>query len=515
MTATLVGFLLSFFLSVILTYAVWFVATLMGWVDQPDRYRKRHPRPVPRLGGISIYLAFLLPIFLLHAVKPEHVFMERILDRSREVSGLLIGSLIALSLGLLDDFRPLRPATKFFFQICAALSAYVGGLAIHVISNPLGPPIELGIWSLPVTVFWFVACMNAVNLLDGLDGLAAGVCLFVSATLFLVSLNFLNVIGMVLMACLSGAILGFLLYNFYPAKIFLGDSGSMLLGFLIAGMSLIGTKRKAEAAIALTIPIIAMGLPILDTSLSIVRRWYKRLPISSPDRQHIHHVLLNMGYSHRRAVMVLYLVTVMFGCAALLVTLDRNEVTLMTLGTLFLITFVSIRVFGGLRLTDLFARLYTSQQERRTAGLLRWATDRAVQQMNDATTPAALWNICTEAFQELNLQSAEIEFAPGTLFPWSHLAWNRTPGSPCPQNREADDHWYARLILQHGDRQYGVLKVCQDLKQIPIVPEVPILLLLLRDALVAHLRRLSQSDVSANPSASAPPSAESRTSQNT
>jgi UDP-GlcNAc:undecaprenyl-phosphate GlcNAc-1-phosphate transferase len=492
MTASILGFVVAFLASVVLTYSVRYVAVLMGWLDRPDNFRKLHPRPVPRLGGVGIYFAFLLPIFLLYALRPEHVFMVRLQDSAPEVAGLLIGSVIALGMGVADDLRNLRPLTKLLFQVMAATAAYAGGLSIHDVSNPFGSPLPLGVWSLPVTVFWFVACMNAVNLMDGLDGLAAGVCLFVSATLFLVSLHFLNVIGMVLMACLSGAILGFLLFNFYPAKIFLGDSGSMILGYFIAGLSLIGTKRKAETAIALLIPIVAMGLPILDTSLSIVRRWYKRLPISTPDRQHVHHMLLTMGYSHRRAVLLLYALTVVFGAAAVLIALGRNEVTVLTLGTLFLITTVSIRVFGGLKLSDLFVRLYSSRQERRTAGMLRWIVDRAVQQMALAETAGGLWEACSEVFREMGMDHAELVFSPDVNVPWDKLAWQAGAKTASCVSSDGSDAWQMALTVRADNRPMAVLKVCQNVDQSPILPETPVLLLVLRDALAAHLSRLQQ-----------------------
>lgn len=489
MTASILGFIVAFLASVILTYGVRYTATLMGWLDRPDNFRKLHPRPIPRLGGVGVYFAFLLPIVLLYVLRPEHVFMIRLQDRAPEVMGLLIGSVIALGMGVADDLRDLRPVTKLLFQVLAAITAYIGGLAIRVITNPFGDPIQLGVWSLPITVFWFVGCMNAVNLMDGLDGLAAGVCLFVSATLFLVSLHFLNVIGMVLMACLSGAILGFLLFNFYPAKIFLGDSGSMILGYFIAGLSLIGTKRKAEAAIALMIPIVAMGLPILDTLLSIVRRWYKRLPISSPDRQHIHHMLLTMGYSHQRAVLLMYAITVVFGAAAILLALGRNEVTLLTLGTLFLITTVSIRVFGGLKVSDLFVRLYSRQQERRNAGMLRWVVDRVVQQMALAQTPGGLWDACSEVFREMDLDRAEFVFHPQANVPWDKLVWQAVEGPSCPR-AENPNVWQMSLTVEAAGQTWGILRVCQNVETASPPSEAPALLLVLRDALAANMVRL-------------------------
>lgn len=494
MTGSLAAFFFAFLLSVVLTNAVRLTASAFGWVDHPDHFRKLHKYPVPRLGGIGIYIAFLIPMAALYFASPNHPFMVQLQDRASAMAGMLIGSAIALGMGVADDFRNIRPATKLLFQIVAGAVAWKAGLSISIISNPFGAPIVLGWLSLPVTVFWFVACMNAVNLMDGLDGLAAGVCLFITVTLFLVSLHFLNVIGMILMACLSGAIFGFLLFNFHPAKIFLGDSGTMVLGFLIAALSLIGTTRKAETAIALLIPIVAMGLPILDTSLSIMRRWYKRLPISSPDRQHIHHVLLSMGYSQRRAVFVLYLATLVFGAAALLITIGRSEVTILVLGSLFLITFVCIRIFGGMKIEDLFARFTKAQDERRLAVAARVAVERAVQQMPRALSLGGLWDICTEALYEMGLDRAMLTVKRADSGTTETLAWkNDLGGSPGVSGPDAD-WWRGSLTIANEGRIYGRLEIAKDISgEIPI-PEVPTLTEVLRQALVIHLPRILAGD---------------------
>ena len=274
MTTCLAVFVVSFLLAAILTNGVRMSASTLGLVDKPDNFRKLHKRAVPRLGGIGIFLAFFIPLAFLYFFHRNPV-SDLLLYRPIQLAGLLGGSALALLVGLVDDLRDLRAGWKLLFQIIAASIAWATGLSIEAISNPFGGPLVLGLYSYPVTVLWFVICMNAVNLMDGLDGLAAGVCLFVSLTLFLVSLHFRNVLAMLLMSCFSGAVFGFLLFNFYPAKIFLGDSGSMLLGFLVGALSLIGSTRKAETAIALLIPVVALGVPIFDTSLTILRRWYK------------------------------------------------------------------------------------------------------------------------------------------------------------------------------------------------------------------------------------------------
>lgn len=490
MTGSLAAFFLAFFVSVILTNSVRMIASMLGWVDHPDQYRKIHQRPVPRLGGIGIYIAFLVPLILLYFIRPEHVFLVRLHDRTRALTGILIGATIALGMGVADDFRNLRPATKLLFQIAAGATAWFYGLSINVISNPFGTPIVLDWLSFPVTVFWFVACMNAVNLMDGLDGLAAGVCLFITVTLFLVSLHFLNVIGMILMACLSGAVFGFLLFNFYPARIFLGDSGTMVLGFLIAALSLIGTTRKAETAIALLIPIVAMGLPILDTSLSIIRRWYKRLPISSPDRQHIHHVLLSMGYSQRRAVLILYLTTIVFGAAALLITIGRSEVTILVLGSLFLITFVCIRVFGGMRLEDLFARFTRAQNERRSSVAARVAVERAVQQMNNVQSIDILWSTCTGALREMELDRATLAVHRGDPETVENYSWTNPPDEDTEGVKTPGDIWKASLALRYGEQAIGRFEIAKDVSGTAPIAEVPALTEILRQALTLHLGRI-------------------------
>ena len=490
MTGSLAVFFIAFLLSVVLTNGIRLLASRFGWVDQPDHFRKLHQHPVPRLGGIGIYAAFLVSIALLYVARPDHPFVVRLYERAGPLSGMLIGATVALGMGIVDDFRSIRPVTKLLFQLLAASIAWFYGLAITVISNPFGPPLVLGWLSFPVSVFWFVACMNAVNLMDGLDGLAAGVCLFITVTLFLVSLHFLNVIGMILMAALSGAVFGFLLFNFHPAKIFLGDSGTMVLGFLIAALSLIGTTRKAETAIALLIPIVAMGLPILDTSLSIVRRWYKRLPISSPDRQHIHHVLLSMGYSQRRAVLILYSAAVLFGGAALLITIGRSEVTILVLGSLFLITFVCIRIFGGMRIEDLFARFTKAQTERRSAVTARVAVERAVQQMRLAASIEDLWRICTDALRDMDLDRATLvirrDEAGGTKT-WS---WSNAETESAIAEEQNSDWWKGSLLITVEGAGCGRLEIAKDRSGEAPIAEVPALTEILREALNLQLKRL-------------------------
>ncbi len=503
MTTCLIAFLMAFMLSVILTNGVRMGALMLGWVDRPDFYRKIHRKAVPRLGGIGIFVAFFTPIVILYFFYHNQV-SDRLQYRSFELLGLLIGSTVAMGMGVADDLRRMSARWKLLFQIVAGTIAWITGLSIDIISNPFGPPLVLGVFSLPVTVFWFVGCMNAVNLMDGLDGLAAGICLFVSVTVFLVSLLFHNVIGMLLMAVLSGAILGFLIFNFYPARIFLGDSGSMLLGFLVGALSLIGSTRKAETAIALLIPMVALGLPIFDTSLTILRRWYNRFPLASPDRQHVHHVLVSMGYSQRRAVLTLYFTTILLGGAALLITLGRNEVTILVLGSLALIAFVCVRVLGGLRLEDLFDRLSDARTRKRSVAQTQTALDQSLRLMQQSVSIGGLWEACSSAFQNMGLDSATLRLRPEAGFTSEAMAWFSPRYKQTPDPEADTENWSAQLVVSGNRKEYGALTLYKSsLGKIPLA-ELSELADVLRQEIAQNLVRLAArsggpAEVSARP----------------
>ena len=490
MTTCIAVFLVSFLIAVIMTNGVRASAHALGLVDKPDNYRKVHRRAVPRLGGLGIFAAFFIPLAYLYFFHRNPV-ADLLHIRPGQLAGLLAGATLALLVGLVDDLRNLRAGRKLLFQIIAASIAWTMGLSIEVISNPFGSPLILGWYSFPVTVLWFVMCMNAVNLMDGLDGLAAGVCLFVSLTLFLVSLHFRNVLAMLLMSCFSGAVFGFLLFNFYPAKIFLGDSGSMLLGFLIGALSLIGSTRKAETAIALLIPVVALGVPIFDTSLTILRRWYKKFPIGSPDRQHIHHVLLSMGYSQPRAVLMLYMTTIVLGGAALLITVERSEVTILVLGSLALIAFVCVRVLGNVRLEDVVSRLTQAQNRKKTSTNARVSVERAIQQMRTALTAGGLWEACSEAFKDLGLAHATLKLARGPGSEPELMSWLNIDRAPAGGPGKQADSWSGSLSIRRNDRDYGVLEIGMAFSGTMPIAEVPEYTDLLRYEFAKNLDRLA------------------------
>ena len=495
MTTALAAFAVAFIAAILCTPVVRAAARRLGVVDKPDRFRKVHGREVPLLGGVAIYIAFATPIVAL-CLFYRNAVSDLLYAHPAELLTLMGGGAVALGLGVLDDVRDLPVRWKLLLQTVAACIAFAGGCSIKAISNPFGEPLVLGLWSFPVTLLWFLGCMNAVNLLDGLDGLAAGVCLFATITLFLVSVFFGNVMSMLLMACLSGAILGFLLFNFHPASIFLGDSGSILLGFLVGALSLLGATRKAEAAVALFIPVVALGLPIFDTGLAILRRWSRRLPISAGDRRHIHHVLLSLGLSHKRAVLVLYGACVILGGGAVLIMAGRNELTLMVLGSLAIVAFVCVRVFGGVRFHALWGRLSEDWARSHRSAEARIAVENAEQRIEAAGDIEAMWAACSDAFKSLDLDYAALRLnghvgAGPSVCTWSNGS-ARAMGeqADAPQGADAEeagthicqpDCYLCRLGIRNNGNLFGDLELCKHVDNCPLLPVVPELLAKLQD----------------------------------
>lgn len=319
MTTLIACFLASLALAVVLTPLVQRQATRLGILDHPGG-RRIHDRPIPRAGGVAVYLAFF-PIFL------GAIAVQQALDSvpmTAAVVALSVGGTLVFLLGLVDDIRGLTPRTKVVVQAVAATIAWGGGVEVARIGVPFMGAIELGALSFPVTVFWFLLLVNAINLIDGLDGLAAGIVFFASATLLTVFTPGSNLAVAIGLAALSGATLGFLRYNFNPASIFLGDSGSYFLGFLFAGLTVLGAV-KTQAAVGLLIPVIALGVPLIDVLWSPIRRFLLGRRIFVADMDHIHHRLVSMGWTTRKAVLTLYGTTVLMGVSAVLLTHTRSE----------------------------------------------------------------------------------------------------------------------------------------------------------------------------------------------
>ena len=296
-------FMLAMFVSYVLTPYIKKLAFKIGAVDRPDN-RKVHKKIMPRLGGLAIYIAFMIGCV---------ASMEITWD----IFGILLGGTLIVALGVADDVYQLPAKVKLLGQIAAACVLVIFDIRIEWVNNPLGGYFYLDMLSIPFTIFWVISFTNVVNLIDGLDGLAAGVSAIASLTVTLVAVQMGYFHVAILTAALAGAIIGFIRYNFNPATIFMGDTGSMFIGYMLAAISVYGAVKTA-ATIALIVPAIALGLPILDTAFAIMRRYVNGRPIFQPDKGHLHHRLLATGMSHKETVLFMYGITAVLCIGAVL-----------------------------------------------------------------------------------------------------------------------------------------------------------------------------------------------------
>ena len=306
----------AFLVALITTPIVKSLAQKWGAVDVPQDGRWMHDHPIPRMGGLAIFLGFLLSVILfIPFVQTDGLGMQ--------LQGMLLGAVIIVVLGILDDIYALPALPKLIVQIVAAVIAVCSGNVIETISNPniFSNDLywELGWLSIPVTVIWIVAVTNAVNLIDGLDGLACGVSTISSMTVLVIALTVAEPTVAVLMACLAGGCIGFLPYNTNPAKIFMGDTGSTFLGYVLAVVSIQGLF-KYYTLISFVVPFLMLGLPIFDTCFAFIRRIAHGQSPMHADRSHIHHRLIDMGLNQKQAVAVLYVISAILGLSAVVLT---------------------------------------------------------------------------------------------------------------------------------------------------------------------------------------------------
>ena len=324
MKSYVVACLSALFLSVFVTPLVRRFALRIGAVSVPGG-RHVHGRSVPRLGGIGLAFAWAIPVVALAMRDPV---VTRALQGSWLQIVTVVGGGIAIcAVGALDDARGVRAQYKLAAQVLVATVAFACGFQIQAIQLPLIGILQMGVFALPVTILWIVGVTNAVNLIDGLDGLAAGVTFFAAFTSFVIASISGSAFVALTMAALMGALVGFLFFNFNPARIFMGDSGSYFLGFVLATTALAGgggLQQKASTAVSLLVPVLALGVPIFDTLFSMFRRVLERRPIFSADRGHVHHRLLDLGLTHRHAVVFLYGISSLLAAGAIAVSLGRS-----------------------------------------------------------------------------------------------------------------------------------------------------------------------------------------------
>ena len=299
----LYGAAIALVIVVLLTPAVGGMARLLGVVDQPDG-RRLNRRPIPRLGGLAIFLGILVPSLAF-------------LKLTGEMRGIVIGAAVACVVGAIDDFRGLAPAPKLAGQVLAAAIPTVFGVWVDHFTFPFIGAVDLpaGV-GVPITVLWIVAVMNMVNFLDGLDGLASGVCAISGVTFAVLALSLDKVDAAILSAIVAGACVGFLRHNFFPARIFMGDSGALVLGFTLATVAVAGLLKTASTVV-LFLPLVVLAVPIIDTSFVVAKRMKYGVPVYAADRSHLHHRFVNIGFSQRRAALTMWAWCATLAAAAL------------------------------------------------------------------------------------------------------------------------------------------------------------------------------------------------------
>lgn len=326
-TAALVCFLVT----IVLTPFVRWVVIKCDITDKPNE-RRINQKPIASLGGLAIYAGFAVGLFVFP------------IDKSL-IWPLFIGATLIMLTGFLDDLLELKARYKLIGQLFAAVIIVVGGgLSIEFINLPFGGEIHFGIFSIPLTILWVVSITNAINLIDGLDGLAAGVSgiafFTVCGMAFIMGDSFVMGLAILMIA----AILGFLPYNFHPAKIFMGDTGALFLGYVLAVLSIMGFKNVTF--ISLVVPILILGVPISDTLIAIIRRLINKQPIAMADKSHLHHSLLNVGFTHRQTVILIYAISALFSLFAFIFTMSSLWGSMLLIGILLILIEVLIEILG-------------------------------------------------------------------------------------------------------------------------------------------------------------------------
>lgn len=338
-----IGAMMCFLTVIILTPLVKRLAIKVGATDEPNN-RKVHEKIMPRLGGLAIYVSFLLG-FLIFIPETIHYWP------------IMLGATVIVFVGILDDLFQKSAKFKFIMQIIAAVIPVVGGFKIDFITLPFTDQIEFGFFAVPITILWIVAITNAINLIDGLDGLAAGIAAIAFLTISGLAVSMGNLPIALISLMMFGSTVGFLLFNFYPAKIFMGDTGSLFLGYIISVIAVTGLFKNV-ALFSLLVPIIILAIPILDTVFAVIRRIIHKKPISAPDKSHLHHCILKLGFTHKQTVILIYGMSILFSLAG--IVLNRSEMW----SSIIILIIVLIIVELLVELTGIISESYRP--------LLRW-----------------------------------------------------------------------------------------------------------------------------------------------
>jgi UDP-GlcNAc:undecaprenyl-phosphate GlcNAc-1-phosphate transferase len=427
-------FFLSLLFSFVLTRYVRDFASRRGWVAVPSQARHLHSSPLPRLGGVAIFISFSLSMLVAAVIASYIPHLHSAFSLKTLLTILMPASLVFL-LGVYDDLYTVGPYVKFAVQALAASMLFMGGLRILNIPVLFGQHQLPWFVGLPFTILWVLAITNAFNLIDGLDGLAAGSALFSTLVAFVVALLNGYSLVTVMTIALAGAILGFLRYNFNPATIFLGDSGSLFIGFLLSALALAGAQ-KAPTIVAVAIPVVSFGLPILETSLSILRRLISGRPVFTADREHIHHKLLQHGLTHRQVVIVLYAVSAVFALLSLFLLWPTGSSLGLVLAVLGIGIWIGVQRLGYLELGEL-GRVAQRTFEQRQIVINNLAIRRATEELKAARDYEQIRRVLEAAFSSNDFDGFDFKFK---LFPGESHPLGPEPGVQ-PRRGEVSFHW--------------------------------------------------------------------------
>ena len=509
MKTYLVLFLVAAFCSAVLTPLLRRFCERHALLDASLDQRRIHQRAVPRLGGVAIFISIVVALGSLALV--NNLLTQTLRADLKPILSVIICGLLVLLIGAYDDLRGANATVKFLSLGCVTVLFYALGGHIEGLSIPLVGQVSLNpIVGFALTLVWVVGITNAFNLIDGVDGLATGSALFSSLVLLTTSLIQGNARTAVIALALSGALAGFLRYNFNPASIFLGDSGSLLVGFVLAALSVQGSQ-KASTAVAVAIPILAFGLPVVDTSVTIARRFLSGKPIFKGDREHIHHMLLARGWSQRRVALVLYAVSAAFGLSAMLFVNTGSGVPALVL---LVMGVAIVLALGNLRyheVDELRASVKRNLSDRRARAINNLRIRRACQEVSAATKLNELFDAVAEV-----LESGEFIYAAAQLSCNGHamvnaraieiagpaveshdlkmidgrIQWNWERPAQAQIKLADDDLWTIRLPISNEHCSLGYLSLCRPLRSEPLKFDISYLTSAFQPAIVQAAERI-------------------------
>jgi UDP-GlcNAc:undecaprenyl-phosphate GlcNAc-1-phosphate transferase len=424
MTSYLLTYLVSLALALIFIPIIIFAARKYNWMDNPN-VRSAHKQPIPRLGGIAIFLAFLIAVVL------TFLFGESAYESYKKewllYTALLLGSTMIFFVGLWDDLRSLHAGQKLGIQVVGALIVTMAGARVTQITAQDVFSINLGWMSYPISFLWIIGVTNSINLIDGVDGLAAGISMIACGVVAILSVLRGNFVLAILMFGLLGSLTGFLRYNFHPARIFMGDCGSLFLGFTIAGATLI-ISSQTKSLIGIGLPILVLCIPIFDTFFSILRRFLERRSLMSPDHRHFHHKLLQRGFKHYQVALTAYAITLAISGLGMFMLITRGVDSILLFAICLLLMLLVFRAVGAVSLVDTLQGLRGRSEILRLQKAERKVFEDAQLEFRNAQDYEQWWHCMCMAAKAMDVASVSLELSKGNNEPHV-LMWNN---SKCP-----------------------------------------------------------------------------------